>query len=145
MVLPHRKKDPIWTIKAWVQDGNSRRKSTRTKTSKEAKWCPKYKCCKWRNAILRRGEVTHFGQNVSWWSIKSQKTNRYPFEGSVRAFQRHGRFVKLSYGLALAGKIKIWGFSFNKGFSLQIHSFENVTVVNLEGRKGPKSCSAHSE
>ena len=109
MVLPHRKV-PMGTIKTWVQDGNSWRKSKQAWTSMEAKWCPKHPCCKWRNSILRSGEVMLLGQNVSWWSIKSQKTNRYPFQGSLRAFQRCRRFVKLSYGCAAAGERKIRSF-----------------------------------
>ena len=41
-------------------------------------------------------------------------------------------------------EIKIWGFSFNKAFSLQIHSFSSVAVVNVERREGPKSCGNRS-
>ena len=36
------------------------------------------------------------------------------------------------------------GFSFNKAFSLQIHSFASVDVVNVERREGPKSCGDRS-
>ena len=131
-------------MKTWVQDGNSWRKLTRTKTSKEAKWCPKYKCRKWRNAILRRGEVTLLGQNVSWWSIRSQKTNRYPFEGSVRAFQQCRRFVKRGYGVVAAVERRNRGSLLIRQFSLQIHSFAIVAMVNVERREGPKSCGERS-
>ena len=68
-----------------------------------------------------------------------KKTNRYPFEGSVRAFQWYRWFLNLSYGLAAVGKRKILGDSFNKVFSLQIHLFASVAVVNVEMREGPKS------
>ena len=88
--------------------------------------------------------MTLLGQNVSWWSVRSQKTNRYPFEGSVRAFQRCRRFGKWSYGWVAVGKIINMGFSFNKEFSLQIHSFSCGAMVNVERREGPKSCSDHS-
>ena len=50
----------------------------------------------------------------------------------------------MSYGLAAEGEREIWGFSFNKAFSLQIHSFASVAVVNVERREGPKSCGDHS-
>ena len=134
MVLPHSKGPNGGTMETWVHDGNSWQKSTWTKTSKEARWCPKYKCQKWGNLILRRGEVTLLGQNVSWWSVRSQKINRYPFEGSVRAFQRCRRFGELSYSLAATSERKIRGFSFNKEFSLQIHSFSCGVVVDVERR-----------
>ena len=39
-----------------------------------------------------------------------------------------------------ASERKIWGVSFNKAFSLQFDSFASVVVVNVERRKGPKSC-----
>ena len=73
------------------------------------------------------------------------KNNKYPFEGSVRVFQWYRWFVKLSYGLAAAGERKIRGFSFNKAFSLQIHSFSSEDVANVEMREGPKSCSDRSK
>ena len=34
-------------------------------------------------------------------------------------------------------------FSFNKAFSLQIHSFASGAMVNVERREGPKSCGDH--
>ena len=46
----------------------------------------------------------------------------------------------MSYNLAAVGERKNWGFSFNKAFSLQIHSFSCGAVVNVERREGPKSC-----
>ena len=95
MMLPH-KTGPVGTIKTWVQDGYSWLKSIRAWISMKAKWCPKYRCCKWRNFILRSGEVTLLGKNVSRWSIKSQKTKAYPFESSVRDFQWCWWFVKPS-------------------------------------------------
>ena len=132
------------TIISWVQSGNSWRTSTRTEMSKEAKWCPKHECRKWRNSILRRDEQTLHGQNVSWWSIQTWKTNRYPFECSVRAFQRCRRCVKRGYGLVAAGERKNRGFSSKKEFSLQNHSFACVAVVIVERREGPKSCGDSS-
>ena len=36
------------------------------------------------------------------------------------------------------------GFSFNKVFSLQNHSFSCLAVVNVDMREGPKSCSDRS-
>ena len=36
------------------------------------------------------------------------------------------------------------GFSSNRTFSLQNHSFACVAVLNVERREGPKSCSDHS-
>ena len=62
----------------------------------------------------------------------------------MRAFQRCRRFGKRSYGWVTAGERKNRGFSFNKEFSLQIHSFTCGVVVNVERREGPKSCSDHS-
>ena len=62
----------------------------------------------------------------------------------MRDFQRYRQFVKLSYGLAAAGERKIKGFSFNKAFSLQIHSFACGAVVNVERIEGPKSCGERS-
>ena len=41
-------------------------------------------------------------------------------------------------------KEEIKGFSFNKEFSLQIHSFACVAVVKVERREGPKSCGDRS-
>ena len=131
-------------MKTWVQDGISWRKSTRTKTSREAKWCPKYKCCKWRNSILRSGELTLLGKNVSRWSIKSPKTKGYPFESLVRAFQWCRWFVIRGYGMVVVGerrnKCSLW----IRQFSLQIHSFASVSLVNVERREGPKSCGERS-
>ena len=83
-------------------------------------------------------------KNVSWWSIKSWKTNKYPFECLVRDFQRCRRCVKWGYGLVTAGERKNRVFSSNKAFSLQNHSFSCVAVVNVERREGPKSCGDHS-
>ena len=62
----------------------------------------------------------------------------------MRAFQRYRWFFKRSYGLAAAGERKIRGFSFNKSFSLQIHSFSCGAMVNVGRREGPKSCSDRS-
>ena len=62
----------------------------------------------------------------------------------MRAFQRYRRFVKLSYGFAAVGERKMRGFSFNKVFSLQIHSFAGVAMVTVESREGHKSCGEHS-
>ena len=36
------------------------------------------------------------------------------------------------------------GCSFNKAFSLQIHSFASGAVLNVGRREGPKSCGDHS-
>ena len=63
----------------------------------------------------------------------------------MRDFQRYRWFFKMSYGLAAIGEIKIKGFSFNKVFSLQIHLFASVAVVNAVRREGPKSCGDCSE
>ena len=62
----------------------------------------------------------------------------------MRAFQRCRWFVILSYGLAAIGERKIKGFSFNKAFSFQIHSFSSVAIVNVERREGPKTCGDRS-
>ena len=62
----------------------------------------------------------------------------------MRAFQWYGRFGKRSYGWVVEGKRKNKGFSFNKAFFLQIHSFACGAVVNVERREGPKSCGVHS-
>ena len=43
-----------------------------------------------------------------------------------------------------SGRKKKKGFSSNKTFSLQNHSFACVAVVNVERRGGPKSCSDRS-
>ena len=58
----------------------------------------------------------------------------------MSAFQRCRRCVKRGYGLVVAGERKSRGFSSNKAFSLQIHSFACVAMVNVERREGPKSC-----
>ena len=63
---------------------------------------------------------------------------------SVRAFQRCRRCVKRGYGFVAAGERKIRGFSSNKAFSLKMHSFSCVAVVNVERREGPKSCGERS-
>ena len=85
------------------------------------------------------------GKNVFWWSIKSLKTNRYPFEGSVRAFQRFIRFVKWGYGVVAVVERRNRGSLLIRQFSLQNHSFAIVAVVNVETREGPKSCSERIE
>ena len=41
-------------------------------------------------------------------------------------------------------KKKIRGFSFNKAFSLQIHSFACGAMANVERREGTKSCGDRS-
>ena len=76
--------------------------------------------------------------------MKSQKTNRCPFEGSVRAFQRCKRFVKWGYGMVAVGERRNKGSRLIRQFSLQIHSFAIVAVVNVERREGPKSCGERS-
>ena len=88
--------------------------------------------------------MTLLGKNVSWWSVRSQKTNRYPFEGSVRAFQRCRQFIKLGYGVVTAVEIRNRGSLLIRQFSLQNHSFAIVAVVNVERREGPKSCGERS-
>ena len=88
--------------------------------------------------------MTLLGQNVSWWSIIAQKTNRYPFEGSVRAFQRCRRFGKRGYGMVAEVERRNMGSLLIRQFSLQNHSFAIVVVVNVERREGPKSCGNHS-
>ena len=62
----------------------------------------------------------------------------------MRAFQWCEQFGKQSYGSVATSERKRRGFSFNKAFSLQIHSFSCGVVVNLERREGPKSCSDRS-
>ena len=62
----------------------------------------------------------------------------------MRAFQRCRRCIKRGYGLGTAGERKNMGFSSNKAFSLQNHSFSCVAMVNVESREGPKSCDDHS-
>ena len=42
--------------------------------------------------------------------------------------------------MAAVGTIEIRGFSLKKAFSLQIHSFASVAMVNVERREGLKSC-----
>ena len=42
------------------------------------------------------------------------------------------------------GRKEKQGFSSNKVFSLQNHSFAYVAVVNVERREGPKSCGDRS-
>ena len=63
----------------------------------------------------------------------------------MRAFQQCRRCVKRGYGLVAAGERKNRGFSSNKAFSLQNHSFACVAVVNVERREGPKSRGDRSE
>ena len=62
----------------------------------------------------------------------------------MRAFQWYRQFGKQSYGLVTAGERKNRGFSFNKAFSLEFHSFSCGAMVNVERREGPKSCSDRS-
>ena len=46
--------------------------------------------------------------------------------------------------MVIAGERKNRGFSSNKAFSLQNHSFACVAVVNVERREGPKSYGDYS-
>ena len=62
----------------------------------------------------------------------------------MRAFKWYKRFGERSYSLVTSGEIKNGGFSFNKVFSLKIHSLASVAVVNVERREGPKSCGERS-
>ena len=46
--------------------------------------------------------------------------------------------------MVAAGEIKNKGSLLIRHFSLQMHSFASVVVVNVERREGPKSCSKRS-
>ena len=62
----------------------------------------------------------------------------------MRAFQRCRRFVKRGYGMVAAGERRNKGSLLIRQFSLKIHSFASVAMVNVETREGHKSCSEHS-
>ena len=62
----------------------------------------------------------------------------------MRAFQRCRQFVKRGYGMVAAGERRNKGSLLIRQFSLQIHSFASVAVVNVERREGPKSCGERS-
>ena len=62
----------------------------------------------------------------------------------MRAFQWCRWCVKRGYDLVVASERKIRGFSSNKAFSLHMHSFACVAMVDVERREGPKSCGDHS-
>ena len=47
--------------------------------------------------------------------------------------------------MVAAGEIRNKGSLLIRQFSLQIHSFSSVAVVNVERREGPKSCNERSE
>ena len=46
--------------------------------------------------------------------------------------------------MVAAGERRNKGYFLIRQFSLQIHSFASVAVVNVERREGPKSCGDHS-
>ena len=71
--------------------------------------------------------------------VSKHKTLTDTHLSARESFPWRKRCVKWGYGLVVAGKRKSRGFSSNKAFSLQVHSFACVTVVNVERREGPKS------
>ena len=46
--------------------------------------------------------------------------------------------------MVIAGERRKKGSLLTRQFSLQIHSFASVAVVNVERREGPKSCGKRS-